>query len=170
MAEQTVPDSEMPSPRASPVDAAAWLQHLLQAQPDAANAQTQQMLLLIQQQGQRIDQVANLLAVTEKPARPKLPNPEKFTADDLSLLPQFLRKLRAKLEIDADASGAGKAQVWFCFSRLDGKAAARRYFAQLSVAFEDPVRKDKALNRLNTLSEPSHWRTNVRTRPPLAPY
>ncbi|KAK9368160.1 hypothetical protein V1509DRAFT_624434 [Lipomyces kononenkoae] len=35
--------------------------------------------------------------------------------------------LQAKLEIDADAIGEGKAQVWYCFSRLDGKAAARVY-------------------------------------------
>ncbi|KAK9238478.1 hypothetical protein V1525DRAFT_387548 [Lipomyces kononenkoae] len=78
---------------------------------------------------------------------------------------------QAKLEIDAAAIGSGKDHVWYCFNRLDGKAATRIYpwmsaykdsqheftvecfFAQLSVAFEDPARKGKTLNGLNTLRQ-----------------
>ncbi|KAK9323108.1 hypothetical protein V1517DRAFT_373280 [Lipomyces orientalis] len=166
-----------------------WLQSFLQVQQDTVNTQQQQMLQLIQQQGQRLDHMASLFTQGQslnqsqapdpaqadradvKRPRPKLPDPDKFTAEDLSLFPQFLGKLQAKLEIDAAAIGAGRDHVWYCFSRLDGKAAARiypwisaykdsvheftveRFFAQLAVAFEDPARKDKALNRLNTLRQ-----------------
>ncbi|KAK9320396.1 hypothetical protein V1517DRAFT_210360 [Lipomyces orientalis] len=43
------------------------------------------------------------------------------------LFPQFLGKLQAKLEIDTAAIGTGRDHVWYGFSRLDGKAAARVY-------------------------------------------
>ncbi|KAK9364578.1 hypothetical protein V1509DRAFT_667903 [Lipomyces kononenkoae] len=109
---------------------------------------------------------------TKRP-RAKLPDPEKFTGEDLSLFPQFLGKLQAKLEIDAAAIGTGRDHVWYGFSRLDGKAAARLYpwtstykdsatnftvesfYMQLSIAFEDQAQRDKALNRLNTLRQGS---------------
>ncbi|KAK9364306.1 hypothetical protein V1509DRAFT_185678, partial [Lipomyces kononenkoae] len=150
------------------------------------------MLSLIQQQGQRIEQVADLLTHTQnldhapsstdhvlagdsavnllKRPRAKLPDADKFTAEDLSLFPQFLGKLQAKLEIDADAIGTGKDHVWYSFGRLEGKAAARIFpwmtaykdtpgftlenlYKQLRTAFEDPALQDKALNRLNTLRQ-----------------
>ncbi|KAK9368506.1 hypothetical protein V1509DRAFT_646651 [Lipomyces kononenkoae] len=108
----------------------AWLQQFLQGQ----------------QEGHRLDQVTSLLSlhpneppnpagqttsidsltnVTTKRPRAKLPDPEKFTGSDLSLFPQFLGKLQAKLEIDADAIGVEKDHVWYCFGRLEGSSAAR---------------------------------------------
>ncbi|KAK9233708.1 hypothetical protein V1525DRAFT_157001 [Lipomyces kononenkoae] len=168
-----------------------WLQQFLQGQQEVMRAQQHQMLQLIQQQGQRLDQVTSLLSLspnqpptlagqatsieplmndTTKRPRAKLPDPEKFTGDDLSLFPQFLGKLQAKLEIDADAIGFEKDHVWYGFSRLEGKSAARifpwmsaykgsaefsleNFYKQLRAAFEDPALKDKALNRLNTLRQ-----------------
>ncbi|KAK9371574.1 uncharacterized protein V1513DRAFT_428421 [Lipomyces chichibuensis] len=150
------------------------------------------VLKWIMYQGQRIEQVADFLSHTQhlnnsigptdhgpaadtavnllKRPRAKLPDPDKFTGEDLSLFPQFLGKLQAKLEIDADAIGTGKDHVWYSFGRLEGKAAARifpwmssykdtpgftlgNFFKQLRTAFEDPALKDKALNRLNTFRQ-----------------
>ncbi|KAK9364326.1 hypothetical protein V1509DRAFT_613572 [Lipomyces kononenkoae] len=91
------------------------------------------MLQLIQQQGQRIDQVAHLVSLAQNQAsdgvaqpvaldspgnvaakRPlaKLPDPEKFTGVDLSLLAQFLGKLQAKLEVDAIAIDVETDHNW----------------------------------------------------------
>jgi hypothetical protein len=86
------------------------------------------------------------------------------------LFPQFLGKLEAKLEIDTLAIGEEKDRVWYGFSRLEGKAAARifpwmstykdtadltlgKFFQQLKTAFQDPALKDKALTKLNTLRQ-----------------
>ncbi|KAJ8096547.1 hypothetical protein POJ06DRAFT_287312 [Lipomyces tetrasporus] len=92
-----------------------WLQRFLQVQHDTVNSQQQQMLQLIQQQGQRLDHMASLFAQGQslnesqgtlpaqadradvKRPRPKLPDPDKFTGEDLSLFPQFLGKFHAKL-------------------------------------------------------------------------
>jgi hypothetical protein len=62
-----------------------------------------------------------------KRPRPRLPDPEKFNGEDLSLYPQFEGKLHAKLEIDRASIGEAKEQLWYGFSRLEGKAAARIY-------------------------------------------
>ncbi|KAK9321553.1 hypothetical protein V1517DRAFT_362787 [Lipomyces orientalis] len=115
-----------------------WLQSFLHVQQDTVNTQ-QQMLQLIQQQGRRLDHMASFKlcsgakfkSKSGSPAQadradakcpgPKLPDPDKFTAEDLPLFPQFLGKLQAKLEIDAAAIGAGRDHVWYCFNRLDGK-------------------------------------------------
>jgi hypothetical protein len=105
-----------------------------------------------------------------KRPRPRLPDPEKFNGEDLSLYPQFEGKLHAKLEIDRPSIGEAKEQLWYGFSRLEGKAAARIYpwiatysktnkftleefYVQLRTAFQDPALQDKALIRLNTLRQ-----------------
>ncbi|KAK9366132.1 hypothetical protein V1509DRAFT_611927 [Lipomyces kononenkoae] len=59
MADQTVSASEIPSPQTNPVDAPAWLQQF-------QVSQTQQMLMLIQHQGQRLDQVAQLVSQAQE--------------------------------------------------------------------------------------------------------
>ncbi|KAK9326469.1 hypothetical protein V1520DRAFT_158094 [Lipomyces starkeyi] len=140
----TTPDENVPT----------WLRHFLQVQHEAVNAQQQQMLQLIQQQGQRLDHMASLFAQGQGSNQTQTPNPDR--ADG--------KRPRAKLP-------DGKDHVWYCFSRLDGKAAARVYpwmstykdsaddfttesfYKQLKIAFEDPAHKDKALNRLNTLRQ-----------------
>lgn len=171
-----------------------WLQQLLESQQNAIHTQQQEMLRVIQQQGERIDQLATYIAqntpntttptppptlanpnitsidaIAKRP-HPKLPDPEKFTGEDLSLFPQFEGKLQAKLEIDAIAIGEEKDRIWYGFSRLEGRAAARifpwmstykgtsnftltKFFDQLKIAFQDPAFQDKALTRLNTLRQ-----------------
>ncbi|KAK9233984.1 hypothetical protein V1525DRAFT_422655 [Lipomyces kononenkoae] len=71
----------------------AWLEQFLQAQQNTVNAQQQQMLQLIQQQGHRIDQVAHLLSQAQNNAPGAVPQP---VSADLS--PNFTAKRpRAKL-------------------------------------------------------------------------
>ncbi|KAK9365553.1 hypothetical protein V1509DRAFT_372298 [Lipomyces kononenkoae] len=118
--------------------------------------QQRQMMQFIQQQDQRLDHMADLLAQvshrdqvpshadntdTKRPCA-MLPGPEKFTGEDPSLSPQFLGKLQA----NAAAIGNGRDHVWYGFSRLDGKATARVY-PWMSMY------KDSATNLSNPLSK-----------------
>ncbi|THC87387.1 hypothetical protein EYZ11_013168 [Aspergillus tanneri] len=102
--------------------------------------------------------------------RPKLADPERFDGTDLTLFPQFLSQLKAKLLIDEASLGGELEQIWYGYSRLGGKAAARihawiaanesspsftlqGFYSQLESAFSDPTRQEKALVRLNTLRQ-----------------
>ena len=109
----------------------------------------------------------------EKRPKPRLPKPEAFTGEDLSLYAQFELKLMAKLEIDAESIGSARDQLWYAFNLLDGKAAARIHpwmkiasessyggaftipdlVSQMRKAFLDPALQDKALLKLNTLKQ-----------------
>lgn len=103
--------------------------------------------------------------------RPILPDPEPFDAEDLSLYPQFRAKLEAKLTVDAAAIGKDREQLWYGFSRLQGKAAARilpwmttykedatkfilrEFWKQIDSAFQDAAVRQKAIAKLNLLRQ-----------------
>ena len=181
-----------------PENAPMWLQQLFQQQQRQIAQQQEQMTQMnqmIQQQGQQISQITNVAQQQQHPIqamptagsvansagkrpRPKLPDPEKFSGEDLSLFPQFFSQLKAKLKIDAESIGNENDRVWYGFSRLSGKAAARvhpwvstycddptfslgSFFKQLEIAFEDPARKKKALTRLNTLRQGNRLFTDL---------
>lgn len=57
--------------------------------------------------------------------RPKIGDTEPYDNSDRSLYPQFISKLRAKLNIDKDAIGSAYDRIWYAFSRLTGSAAAQ---------------------------------------------
>ena len=57
--------------------------------------------------------------------RPKIGDIELYDNTDRSLYPQFISKLRAKLNIDKDAIGSAYDRIWYAFSRLTGSAAAQ---------------------------------------------
>jgi hypothetical protein len=160
-----------------------WVRQLQQYMFSHFNTQKQELLEVIQCQNEQIRQISAQVDASQTPAstvnpenpphypenvkrpRPKLPDTEKFTGDDPSLFPQFLGKLEAKLETDAASIGEGKDLLWYGFSRLEGKAAARifpwmstykntpefaleKFFQQLKTAFQNPALKDKALTKL----------------------
>ena len=102
----------------------------------------------------------------------KLPDPEKFSGKDSALFPQFLSKLKAKLNIDGKTIGKESNQIWYAFDRLEGTAAARihpwmsnyedssdftkkNFIAQLETAFSDPALQQKAIQQLNTIRQAS---------------
>lgn len=102
--------------------------------------------------------------------RPKLPDPERFDGSDLTLFPQFLSQLKAKLRLDQEAIGGEIELLWYGFNRLGGKAAARihpwiaateptpdftleKFYDRLCVAFLDSTLQEQALARLNTLRQ-----------------
>lgn len=60
-----------------------------------------------------------------KRPRPKIGDIELYNNTDRSLYPQFISKLRAKLNIDKDAIGNAYDRTWYIFSRLTGSAAAQ---------------------------------------------
>lgn len=110
-----------------------------------------------------------------QPARPKpmLPDVTPFDGEDNALYPQFESSLRAKLTVDAAIFDSERAKVWYCFSRLNGKAAARinpwveqysqpghetdftveRIITHMKSAFGDTARKDKATQQLQRLQQ-----------------
>lgn len=109
----------------------------------------------------------------QKRPKPRLPKPEPFTGENLSLYSQFELKLMAKLNIDGESIGTEYQKLWYAFNLLEGKAAARihpwmkvasdpSYVGSFTVkdlieqtrkAFLDPALQDKALLRLNTLKQ-----------------
>lgn len=60
-----------------------------------------------------------------KRPRPKIGDIEPYDNTDRSLYPQFISKLRAKLNIDKEAIGNAYDRTWYTFSRLMGSAAAQ---------------------------------------------
>lgn len=111
-------------------------------------------------------------AATVQRPRPRMPDPAPFTGDDSTLYPQFEAKLTAKIEVDKDAIGDDHQLMWYAFSRLEGKAAARvlpwiqtkqetdpgslnwRTFKDfLRTTFSDPERRTKAISQLNTIKQ-----------------
>lgn len=60
-----------------------------------------------------------------KRPRPKIGDIELYNNTDRSLYPQFISKLRVKLNIDKDAIGNAYDCTWYTFSRLVGSAAAQ---------------------------------------------
>ena len=60
-----------------------------------------------------------------KRPRPKIGDIEPYNNTDRSLYPQFISKLRAKLNIDKDAIGNAYDRTWYTYSRLIGSAAAQ---------------------------------------------
>lgn len=60
-----------------------------------------------------------------KRPRPKIGDVEPYDNTDRSLYPQFMSKLRAKLNIDKEAIGNAYDRTWYIFSRLTGSAAAQ---------------------------------------------
>jgi hypothetical protein len=109
--------------------------------------------------------------VPQRP-RARLPDPTPFSGEDPALYPQFEAKLTAKIEVDKDAIGNNYQLMWYAFSRLEGKAAARvlpwiqakqetdpnsltwdTFKSFLRTTFSDPERRTKAISRLNTIKQ-----------------
>jgi hypothetical protein len=163
-----------------------WVQTLLtQMEQKFAQAQqqTNEQVLRLQAELQQVRAQMSTPTITpatpqpltmEAPSRrprPVLPDPDMFDGEDKALYPQFKGKLAAKLSIDASAIGGTKELLWYGFSRLKGKAAARllpwmttfqnnteeftmaQFWGQLDAAFLDRAREQKALDRLNVLRQ-----------------
>lgn len=60
-----------------------------------------------------------------KRPRPKIGGIELYDNTDRSLYPRFISKLRAKLNINKDATGEAYVCIWYAFSRLTGPAVAQ---------------------------------------------
>ena len=164
-----------------------WLQNLLQQHEQQRQQMEQQQAHLnaeVQRLRSEIQNTSLLSTRNPTPAsltppptndtprrpRPRLPDVEKFDGSDKSLYPQFESQLEAKLQVDAASIGETTEQIWYSFSRLSGKAAARihpwiatykgtpgftveNFVAQLRTAFQDAALQEKAIDRLNTIRQ-----------------
>lgn len=169
----------------------AWMQAFMQTQQqllEQNRRETEQRIDALAAQIQNLRTSANTpvsevpthnLAPPEPPIvtlnapskpRPVLPDPETFDGEDLTLYPQFRAKLRAKLTVDARTFGGNFEKLWYGFSRLEGKAAARilpwmttyeettafnvpGFWDQMDSAFQDRAAKRKAIAKLNRIRQ-----------------
>lgn len=178
-------DNERESNMVDSSEPPAWMQAFMQTQQqllEQNRRETEQRIDALAAQIQNLRTSANT-PISEAPTinlvppeqiprkpRPVLPDPEPFDGEDLTLYPQFRAKLRAKLSVDASTFGGNFDKLWYGFSRLEGKAAARilpwmttyeettmfnlpKFWDQLDSAFRDRAAKRKAIAKLNRLRQ-----------------
>lgn len=150
------------------------MMHEFRVQIQAAQQQNQSLYELLQ--AQQAQQVATpptpSVAPTVVRRRARMPDPEKFTGEDLSLYPQFRQNLRMKLSVDGDFIGGVLEQAYYAYGRLTGQASVRilPYVTTIETSlpgsldihslldymdrtFADPETRTRAITKLTTLRQ-----------------
>jgi hypothetical protein len=109
---------------------------------------------------------------TTKRPKQRLGEVAKFDGKDKAKYREFSIKMAAKLEIDGEAIGDEKTQVWYAYSGLTGEAESRIFpwvettrgtpqftlrglHEQMDLAFLDPRARQKAIDELNRIKQRS---------------
>jgi hypothetical protein len=103
-------------------------------------------------------------------AKPRFPNPSKYSHENPSEYISFRMNLKSKLLIDRATFLSDDEKVCYAFDRLSGVAAKRMtpwirtnqdngtisvasFFTEMDSAFDDPQRQEKALVRVNSMKQ-----------------